>query len=586
LKSILKYLSEIFYLIGSDKNKLPKIIFFFMLVSLLDLIGIGLMGPYFTLVINPEKVLNGTFGTILENIGIALAPKELIVTIGVFLVFIFLLKGIAAVFINRAILKFSWNRQTVLRIKLMKSYQEASYIKFIKRNSSDYVQSILTLVGQFEGHVLQPLLRLFSEGVVAIGLIIILSYTTGLGLLLLTLIVSLVLIIYTLAVQSKLKVYGKKMSDANRGTIQSINEGIFGFKENRILGISSFFNKRVGRGAREVSKHSINTQLISTIPKYLLEFVAITFVVGFILYYYVMVGIDSKDLMPRLGVIGVASIRLVPAFNLLIQSTLKLRFARYATNKIYSDFIEIDKLKLVKENNSKSNTISFKSLELSEVDFQYDNTNQLTLKDINLSIKDGESIGIIGPSGSGKTTLIDLLLGLLEPKKGYILYNDNSLKDNMKNWQAQIAYLPQEIFLIDDTLSNNVALGIESDKIDQEKIKVALKHAKLADLVNELPQGLETFIGERGVRLSGGQRQRVALARAFYHGRNILIMDEATSSLDNETEKEIIEEIKFLKGKKTVIVIAHRLSTVEHCDIIYKIDKGSIVSKGKFNEVV
>ena len=205
------------------------------------------------------------------------------------------------------------------------------------------------------------------------------------------------------------------------------------------------------------------------------------------------------------------------------------------------------------------------------------------LHNISIEIKSGDSIGIIGVSGSGKTTLIDTLLGLLAPQDGKIFYNNNLMADSLKEWRSQVAYLPQQVFLIDNTLRHNVALGLEDNEIDDDALHKALHKAQLSGLIDQLEQGVNTMIGENGVRLSGGQRQRIALARAFYHNRNVLVLDEATSALDNETESEIVEEIRRLKGKVTMIVIAHRHSTIEHCDRIFRLEEGRIV-KSKESE--
>jgi ABC-type multidrug transport system fused ATPase/permease subunit len=227
----------------------------------------------------------------------------------------------------------------------------------------------------------------------------------------------------------------------------------------------------------------------------------------------------------------------------------------------------------------------FRSLVLDRIRFTYPNASAAALDDVFLEIRAEESIGLVGPSGSGKTTLVDVLLGLLEPQQGEVLYNGRPLKETLAQWRAQVAYLPQQVFLVDDTLRRNVALGVEDEEIDAERLKEALRQARLAELAAQLPEGVETIIGERGVRLSGGQRQRVAIARAFYHRRSVLVMDEATSALDNETEREIVEEIRRLKGEKTLIVIAHRLTTVEHCDRIFRLKDGRIVEQGTYGEV-
>ena len=218
--------------------------------------------------------------------------------------------------------------------------------------------------------------------------------------------------------------------------------------------------------------------------------------------------------------------------------------------------------------------------------FFYPDSKNNALENISLEIHAGESIGFIGPSGSGKTTLLDALLGLFEPQKGVIEYNSRNIKNNLKEWQSQIAYIPQEIFLIHGSLRHNVALGINEEDIDDNRLNESLRQARLSDMVENLPEGVNTILGERGIRFSGGQRQRVALARAFYHGRNILVMDEATSALDSETEKEIVSEIERLKGNKTMIVIAHRLTTLKHCDRIYKLQDGKIVNMGSYSEII
>jgi ABC-type bacteriocin/lantibiotic exporter with double-glycine peptidase domain len=224
-----------------------------------------------------------------------------------------------------------------------------------------------------------------------------------------------------------------------------------------------------------------------------------------------------------------------------------------------------------------NNTNLFNVLSMKGISYRYQDAKQNTLHQLSLDVHAGNSIGLIGASGSGKTTLVDILLGLLEPQQGEITFNGKPLTETLKDWRSNVAYIPQEIFLIDNTLRRNVALGIEDECIDEQRIINALRKARLSELIQKMPDGLDTILGERGIRLSGGQRQRVALARAFYHERDVLVMDEATSALDYETEHEIIEEIKRLKGDKTIIIIAHRLTTVKHCDRIYKLEGGRIV---------
>ena len=254
-------------------------------------------------------------------------------------------------------------------------------------------------------------------------------------------------------------------------------------------------------------------------------------------------------------------------------------------DKIYSELKALEQLKHLSMPFPNSKKLPFSIISLQNVSFNYPNRKMNALNHIDFTMQKGQSVGIIGASGAGKSTLVNILLGLLEPQKGNILIDGQPIT-NMREWVNNFTYIPQDIFLLDDTIKNNIALGIEKSEIDPKQLETAIQMAQLEQVIQDLPQGIETQIGEKGMRLSGGQRQRIALARAFYHDKDIVVLDEATSSLDHETEREIIHSIKRLQGIKTLIVIAHRLTTVQHCDIIIKLAQGQIIQKGSFHEVV
>jgi len=366
--------------------------------------------------------------------------------------------------------------------------------------------------------------------------------------------------------------------------VKGVHEGLEGLKEIRILGQEPYFHQQVQRGAEEIAFNERRSQLIQQAPRYLLEAVLVVFVVLLVLI-TLRSGASTGTLLGTLGLFGVAAIRMLPMATLLASNLTSLRYNRDGISRLYADVQQL------KESPEKSNHVahtgdSFASLKLENVQYSYPQTKQAALQNLGLEIKAGESIGLVGPSGSGKTTLVDVLLGLLEPQSGTMEFNGQPLQEHLGEWRSQVAYLPQQVFLIDNSLRCNVALGEEESEIDEIRLKKALRQARLAELVEQLPEGVNTILGERGVRLSGGQRQRVALARAFYHGRSVLVMDEATSALDNETEKEIVAEIQRLKGQKTMIVIAHRLTTVQHCDRIYRLEQGRIVEEGTPEEVL
>jgi ABC-type bacteriocin/lantibiotic exporter with double-glycine peptidase domain len=353
------------------------------------------------------------------------------------------------------------------------------------------------------------------------------------------------------------------------------------------LGKERFFYQIVKKGAIGYKNSTVDAQTISQAPRYILDVLLIAFVVLFV---FILSGRKEEELLiPMLGMFGVAAMRVAPSINQIIVSVSHLRFGRHGVSLLYKDIKKIKLSGAYKDNPEYAQNYKheeFKSLKIKDISFKYKDIKTHAISKISLNIKAGDSIGIIGSSGSGKTTLIDLLLGLLTPQEGAIFYNDSNVKDNYLHYLSQIAYLPQQVFMSDNTLLSNVALGTKSEDINIEKVNYALDKASLSNFVKELPQGFNTMIGERGMKLSGGQRQRIALARAFYYDRSILIMDESTSALDNDTEQEIINEIRELKREKTIIIIAHRLTTLQHCDQIYKLENGGIIDCGSYSNMI
>jgi len=432
------------------------------------------------------------------------------------------------------------------------------------------------------------LLRLISESLVGLVILIMLAWSNIQALSLLILLLGGVIIIYDSTLRPKVREYGKMANYHAAKMLQGIHEGMEGLKEIRILGNENYFHQVVDCNAEIQAKISVAYNVISAVPRHLLELILITFVVLLVIG-SISTGYELSTLLPVLSMFGVAAMRLAPSANQIISGITQLRFNRHGTSILYDDLSQIkgeltnDREELMRSNEK---LIPFQQLELKKCSFSYPSTEEIALEDISMIIKSGDTIGLIGSSGAGKTTLVDLILGLLEPGKGEILYNGFELESKLLDWRSNVAYLPQQVFLIDNTLRCNVAMGVEEDKIDDNKLEKALRQARLDKLAGTLPQGTNTLLGERGIRLSGGQRQRIALARAFYFGRDVLVMDESTSALDNETEHEIVEEIRQLKGEKTIIVIAHRLTTLQHCDQVYRLENGKIIEYGSYNKIV
>lgn len=582
-----QYLKEVAYLIGDDKKGLIGMVFSFLALSLLDIASISIIIPYISLIVTPEIFFeNETVKAFLAMMNLENQFKEVIVYISILLLSVFFIKALAGILINRRILKYCFNQGAMMRIKLMSAYQNLPYEEYLQRNSSEYVYSIEHLSAQFSQTVLQSFLRLTSESVVVIAILIFLAFNSILALGVLIVLFGFSMFIYDYFFKHRVKGYGENANIQSTKIVKGVHEGIEGLKEIRVLGKESYFHQMVSKGAISFKKSSVNAQTISQAPRYILDLLLMTFVVVFVLI------MGSKKeieiLIPILGLFGVAAMRIAPSINQIISSLSHIRFGRHGVSLLYKDVQKINLSSYQRNFESVRNYKykEFKYLKVKNVSFKYQDINRHAVKDISIKIKAGDSIGIIGSSGSGKTTLIDLLLGLLTPQEGAIFYNDLNVRDNYSDYLSQIAYLPQQVFMSDSTLLANVALGTKSEDIDIQKVNYALDKSSLSEFVKSLPNGLNTIIGERGVKLSGGQRQRIALARAFYYDRSILVMDESTSALDNKTEQAIINQIRDLKREKTIILIAHRLTSLQHCDYIYKIEGGSISNLGSYENMI
>jgi ATP-binding cassette, subfamily B, bacterial PglK len=570
---MIEYLKEILYLLGEYRQKLPVLFTIFISVSILDFIGVGLIYPFLSIIMDPDYINSGYLSQIIAYLNLSTDNNKIPIYLGILLVFLFLVKSIAGVWLNWRILSFGQKQQIRLRSMLMKHYQNMPYRNYIDRNSSDFIYTIQTLTVQYANGVLTNLLKFFSEIIVILSLVFLLIYTNGPILIVVILFFAGLIFLYDELLGKRNQRYGK---DANIAAIkvgQGIMEGMLGFKEVRILNKEKYFYDMVRNNSIIYSDNNLKQSIISTSPRYLIEFIVITLVVGFIVG-PLSFGTDISKIIPSLGMFGLAAMRLMPSMNIISGNLTKLRYSRDAVSRLCDEISDIDLNKFKSKAKQFKDLGPFKSLELRNVSYKYTDKLKLVLNDISLTISRGETIGFIGESGSGKTTLIDVVTGLLTPSSGSIYYNHKLTKNLLEPWKEKLAYLPQNIFLLDNSIKNNITL--EQTCTDELKLKKAIKDSKLSDLVFELPAGIDTEIGERGMQLSGGQRQRIALARALYHDREILVMDESTSALDNETEKEIIQEIDSLKGKKTILIIAHRLGTLRNCDRVFKLTNGKI----------
>ena len=601
----MNYLTKFLYVIAAKKTELLIIVILFLTISILDAVGIGLVGPFVGLAVNPELIQrNDLLLNLYKHFGFQNA-SQFIALLGLVIIVIFYLKSYFYYQIQNYVYQFCYTQQVRLRLRLLHTYLSLPYTFHLRTNSAHILQNIGGESANFISSIAIPLLNSIANFFVLLVLILLLAKTdllatvSILGLLL----VAIVPFHYA---RHNVARWGKEGLEANIETIRITNHAIGGLKETKVIGCEDFFKTQLDAQTNIYARAASRFHVFQLLPRMVVETLLITFVVGFVslsLFFEQR----AENLVSVLGIFAIASIRLMPSASQLISSMSLLRNNQPTLDKLCLDLKELEKAEadgLIKKSHNvtldrfgqknpsdlnylKTSTLPFNSkITLDKINYRYPSAVSSALTDISLTIRKGESIALIGKSGAGKTSLVDVFLGLLIPQSGDIQVDGFSAYDNVRSWQNLIGYIPQSIFLTDDTIAGNIAFGVPPDHINQKKLDNAIRLAQLSELVAQLPEGTQTMVGERGTLLSGGQRQRIGIARALYHGREILVLDEATSALDNETEQLISESIRALSGTKTMIIIAHRLTTVEHCDRIYVMDRGKIVQCGNYQEVV
>ncbi|WP_228041216.1 ABC transporter ATP-binding protein [Nodosilinea sp. LEGE 07088] len=571
---------------------------------MLDAIGIGLVGPFIGLAVNPTTIEKNEWLSRFYEYSSLSDTSQFIALLGFAIITIFYLKSFFYYQVQKHVYQFCFTQQVKLRLRLLRTYLSLPYTFHLRTNSAHLIQNIIKESEQFSYSVAIPLLNLLSHAFILLVLLLLLAKT---DLLATVSILGLLLVAFVPFhyFRHHLARWGKAGVDANTEMLRIVNHAIGGLKETRVIGCEVYFEDQLGKQVNCFAKVATNFHVFQLLPRIVIEALLITFVIGFVsisLFYEDR----SQNLVSVLGIFAIASIRLLPSSSQFMSNLGVLRNFKPTLEKIYYDLKEIetpeaiDYIKLFHKasdpkdlksfgtyNESVKSGILFNNkISIDRLNYFYPGSAINSLSQISLTLKKGESIALIGKSGAGKTTLVDVLLGLLIPQSGDIKVDDFSVYENLRSWQNLIGYIPQTIFLIDDTIERNIAFGVPDHLIDQHQLSKAIQLAQLSGLIDQLPDGIQTMVGEHGVRLSGGQRQRIGIARALYHEREILVLDEATSALDSETENLISQSIQQLSGTKTMIIIAHRLTTVEHCDRIYVMERGKIVKSGSYKDVV
>lgn len=562
-----------------QKRGLLLMIFIFLVEAILELSGIVSIYPFITVAMNQNLIHSKPYLRWAYGIFHTKSETDFLVLLAILLILIYLAKNLfnaLAYYFRNA---FVYNNQREIGIRLMGCYLNNPYTFFLEKNSSRLMRGVGTDVKQFFVLIMNCLI-VFSNCLIMLTFGIFLLFTDFL--LSISMMAAMVLFVFSFTGKNKSRSieYGKLTKSTSGKMTQWLQQAFGGIKEIKILRRENFFVNSYGEYYATYIHVQKIFSFLNQIPHLVLECFCVVVLMALIVYRLIK-GIDLTSFLPTLSVFAMALFRMFPKISQTNRSINNIIFSYPFLDSIYQDLkAGINYSHMQHETSpdaSKPQKLIFKgSIILENVSFSYPNAKNNVLSGINMSIKKGQSIAFVGPSGAGKTTLADLILGILEATEGEIYCDGQAISSHIDEWLDMVGYIPQAIFLSDDTIRNNVAFGLKPGEMDDWKIWNALGQAQLKDFVMSLPEGLETQIGERGVRLSGGQRQRIGIARALYTNPEILVLDEATSALDNETEKAVMESIEHLLGHKTMIIIAHRITTVKHCDVIYRVNNESI----------
>ncbi len=568
----------------SERKQAFVLLIMILIMALLDMIGIASIMPFIAILTNPTLIETNEVLSYFYNLGNFNNFNEFFIISGLFVIALLCLSLAFKALTIYTQLRFALMREYSIGKKLIEGYLNQPYSWFLNRHSANLGKNILSEVGNVISGGMMPMMTLIAQSSVAVaifGLLLIIDYKLSIS-------VAFVLgFSYTLIykfVRSFLDRIGKERLIANKDRFNSVSEAFGAVKEVKVSGLENVYLKRFSDPAKIYASNQATAQVVTQIPRFALEAIAFGGLLSVIIF-LISKNQNFTSMLPVLSLFAFAGYRLLPAFQQIYASLTQIKFAEAPLKALHSDFIN---LKIHKLKNSKKVFSFTKDIKLENISFVYPKANISALKKINLVINQKKTIGFVGMTGSGKTTIVDVILGLLEPSSGYLKVDNNIINNSNKRlWQNLIGYVPQNIYLIDDTIEANIAFGVKKNLVNSNKVKKVSNIANLHNFItNELPHGYQTKVGDKGIRLSGGQKQRIGIARALYHNPKVLIFDEATSALDNITEGKVMEAVYGLSKEITIIIIAHRLTSIKKCDAIFHIDKGSIRSFGTYNQLI
>ena len=582
----MKILRELNYVFNKKQKYKLVILFVAMLIgTVLELLGVTAILPLIEAITNPESVFEKPYFSFFYSLFNFNDTRSFMIAICLMVIAVYLIKNIYVILQNDIQYRFVFNNQVRISNRLMCAYMKQPYLFHAQHNSTELMRTVLNDTQTFFRTVLAGI-QLVTDLCVCIVLLVFLFITDSLITLSIIALFGVFMIFYMKYFKKELKHLGEQTRNYNADMAKYSLQAFGGIKEIQILNREKFF---VGKfdfvsGKYATSQRKYNVML--TLPKPIMEFLCVGGLLSVVALRLYM-GVDLNAFIAVLSTFAVAAFRMLPSINKITANLGIIVFGGPSVDAIYDDLKAVEKLTVEEVNSvSGSEKIILKhEIAIKNLAFVYPNSEEYIFKDVSFQIPKNKSVAFIGPSGAGKTTLADIILGVMNPTAGSIEADGVDIHENLHQWHQSLGYIPQTIFLTDDTLKNNIAFGIDESDIDEDRLWNALEMAQLKEFVKSLPEGLETVVGEGGMRLSGGQRQRIGIARALYNNPEVLVLDEATSALDNDTEKAVMEAVEHLSGSVTLIIIAHRLSTIKNCDYVFQVKDGSVkLTEGRSDE--
>ncbi len=552
-------------------------LFFMMIIgAVFETLGVSLMLPIMTAIMNPDIIeTNAAVAWVCEIFDLH-SYRTFVVLCIIALIAVYIIKDSFLIFEYNMQYRFTFDNRFLVQKRILHAYMQKDYEFYLSAKSGEILHVVQSDVGAVFG-LFNTILFLATESIVSVALIIVVFLVSPTMTIFVAACLLIAVVVITKVVKPILSREGNSFRKNDAACNSWLVQSIQGIKEVKITNTEKYFEKNYEESGMQVIKSQRSEAVLNNVPRLIIEMTCVCSVLLTIAI-MIMTGTEVDEVVPALSVFAMAAVKLMPSANRIVGALNSISYQKPALDKLLENLDGMnDTDEVISSEKKKFSSLELKTVDMRNVSYHYPSSEEMIFEDASFTVKDGESIGIVGPSGAGKTTLVDILLGLLKPSAGDVYVNDQSIHDVYGNWLATIGYIPQSIFMLDADVRSNVAFGEKPDEIDDECVWKALRAAQMEDFVRKLPEGLDTGIGERGVRLSGGQRQRIGIARALYREPHLLIFDEATSALDNDTEAAIMEAINTLKGEKTMLIIAHRLTTIESCDKIYRVKDGKIV---------